>query len=89
MPERSDEILPGITWGSWLDRIAEARRHPDENGLSTKLLTPTCQGGYCKRHGWLRPVKYQTETGLQLCGDCGHIWAVRRHFDQPRELKDL
>jgi hypothetical protein len=89
MPERSDEILPGVTWGDWLDQIAETRRHPEANGLSKKLLTPVCQGGYCKRHGRFRDVTYQTETGLQLCSDCGHIWAARKFFNQPRELKDL
>lgn len=81
--------IEGIPRDQWLQQCAKVRADFKMFGVTRLQPQKKCEGGYCRRHFYSRPVTHLTEDGLMLCNDCAVLWAVRRHYDLKHGINDL
>ena len=81
-------LIDGVERTDWFPALREVKKAPEDFGLSLEF-TIRCQGGFCKRHKRIAPIKYKTRDGFCLCRECGLIWATRRELGLKHGIDDL
>jgi hypothetical protein len=77
-------FVENFTLYEWLNAMrhsAHKRVTGGDAAVGLRKLKPCdpipCEGGYCKRHHFKHPAKYETSSGFLFCDSCAKIWATK------------